>query len=60
MFVTKKYGMVAYVVGGGGGGVYIGAWAWKRLQATCEKSIIRIDKMFEFLRCFSCRWIIYL
>ncbi len=52
--------MVAYVVGGGGGGVYIGAWAWKRLQATCEKSIIRIDKMFEFLRCFSCRWIIYL
>jgi len=43
MFVTKKYDMVAYVVGGGGGGGgYIGAWAWKILQPTCEKKIIRI------------------
>ncbi len=34
--------MAAYVASGGGG-VYIGAWAWKRLQATCEKKIIRIN-----------------
>jgi hypothetical protein len=41
MFVTKKYDMAAYVVGGGGG-LYIGAWAWKILQPTCEKKFIRI------------------
>jgi hypothetical protein len=39
MFVTKKYDMVAYVAGGGGGGIYIGAWTWKKLQATCEKKL---------------------
>jgi len=42
MFVTKKYDMVAYVAGGGGG-VYIGAWAWKRLQATCKNIYIKIN-----------------
>jgi len=33
MFVTKKYDMAAYVVGGGGG-LRIGAWAWKN-TSTC-------------------------